>query len=218
MNKLGFAFRVITGDYEKYVAQLEQPVTDAATAAMDAVAQMVKENSRADIARAGFGRRWQNALRVNRYPKGRGSMSPAVYLHHKIQYAGVFEEGATIKGNPLLWVPLSSTPPRLRRNMMTARRLHPLLPDGFVSFKSRTGTPLLGATVRLSRTQAAKDRPKVTLAALKRGKEGTGVLRTLPLFSGVRVTQIRKQLNIRAICERARDQIPRLYAQKFNGG
>jgi hypothetical protein len=130
-------------------------------------------------------------------------------------YAGVFEDGAKVQGNPFLWLPLATTPQKIGRNKVTPRRIAAITPGDLVSFRSRTGTPLMGATVRVSRTQAVKDRPRVTLAALRRGREGTGVLRTIPLFFGIRVAEIRRQLNIREICERARDRIPRFYARNF---
>ena len=218
MTDLRFAFLLSTKGLDEAISELNEPIARTATAAADEVAQIVKADARADIARAGFSKKWQNALRVDRYPKGsKFSINAAVFIWHKIQYAGVFEDGARISGNPYLWLPLSGVPPRVGRNRMTPENLEKVLPDGLVSFRSRTGVPLMGATVRLSRTQAVKDRPKVTLAALKRGKSGTGILRTIPLFSGIRVTNVPKKLNIKQICERARDRIPSLYASKFEG-
>jgi hypothetical protein len=187
---------------------------------MDAVVLMVKDRGRQDIREAGFSSRWANALRVDRYPrKGKVSMTPAAFIYHNIQYAGVFEEGAKIQGNPMLWLPLSGTPKRIGRNVTNPNRLRSILPDGkLVSIESRSGTPLLAATIRLSRAQAAKPEPKVSLSALKRGREGSGILRTVPLFFGVKATTIGKKFSIKEICERARDRIPSLYASNFNKG
>jgi len=60
----------------------------------------------AGIAAGGLSRKWQNALRVNIYPPQGDSMHPAAFVYHKIRYAGVFEDGAVIGGQPLLWLPL----------------------------------------------------------------------------------------------------------------
>lgn len=218
MTDFKLSFRIVSGSFEEQQKESERLIAVAATGAMDEAIGQIKPAARADIAAAGFSRRWQNALRINRYPSRKGSiaLSPAAYIYHKIEYAGVFEDGATIQGDPLLWLPLSSTPQRISGNLMTARRMGSIIPGKFISMKSRTGLPLLAAQVRVSKTQSIKDRPKVTLAALKRGKEGDkGVLRTIPLFFGVRKTTIGKKLNIREICARAQAQIPSLYAKQF---
>ena len=69
---------------------------------------------RADIAAAGFSRRWQNAFRVDVFPRGRKvSVDAAAWVFHKIPYAEVFEEGATIRGRPYLWIALPGTPTRI---------------------------------------------------------------------------------------------------------
>jgi Family of unknown function (DUF6441) len=205
----------LSGDFEESMRELELPIATASTATMDEVAEVVKREGRSDIGRAGFSVRWQNALRVDRYPRGsKKSVDAAVFLFHRIVYAGIFEDGGRIAGQPLLWVPLDSTPKKIGRNRMTAANFGRLI-GPLTSLSSRTGTPLLGAPVRLSRTQAASDRPKITLAALRRGKSGTGILRTVPMFVGIRVANMRKQLNIRQICERAQSRIPAIYASKF---
>lgn len=213
----GFSFGILTGRFAEDMAELDKPIAKAATGAMDDVASVVKTHSRSDIERAGFSKRWQNALRVDKFPSGNKlSDSPAVYLHHKIQYAGVFEDGAFIRGKPLLWVPLTGTPPKIGGNLMTVARFTRSI-GPLVSMGHDPNKPLLGAPIRLSRSQAAADRPKVTLAALKRGKEGVGILRTIPLFFGIKTANIHKQLNIRQICAKARDRIPEFYAKHFEG-
>ena len=37
-------------------------------------------------------------------------MRPAAFIFDKIRYAGVFEEGAVIRGQPFLWLPLAGVP------------------------------------------------------------------------------------------------------------
>lgn len=219
MTNLKLSLDILSGSFSDRMRELEDPIAVTATATMDEVVGIVKSSGRQDIAEAGFSKRWQNALRVDRYPrKGRVSMEPAAFIYHNIQYAGVFEEGARILGNPLLWLPLSGTPARIGRNMTTPTRLASLLPErNLVSIESRNGTPLLGATIRLSRSQANKPIPKVSVAALKRGREGSGVLRTIPLFFGVKATSIGRKFSIREICAAAQRRIPALYASNFKG-
>jgi hypothetical protein len=213
---LKLKFDILTGEFERRMIELEKPIAETATAAMDEVLRIVKSEGRASIASAGFSRRWQNTLRVDRYPKKKNSMSAAVYVHHRIPYAGVFEEGATIRGNPLMWVRLPTTPKKVAGVPMTPLNYELNVGD-LVSFKSKTGTPLLGATVRVAKGR--KDTSKVSLSLLRRGKNlgGRGVLRTIPLFFGIRSTKIEKKFNITQICENARNSIPSIYARLFRG-
>src|ERR1700745_2725921 len=88
---------------ESIVGSLQRPLAKAATAALRDAGEIAKSNGRASIAAAGFSRKWQNALRVNIYPPQGDSLRPAAFIFHKIRYAGVFEEGAVIGGQPLLW-------------------------------------------------------------------------------------------------------------------
>src|SRR4051812_18715685 len=103
--------------------------------------EIAKRDGRASIAASGFSRKWQNALRVNIYPPQGDTMRPAAFIYHKIRYAGVFEEGAVIGGQPLLWLPLSTVPLRRGRPMTPsqyARSIGPL-----VSIQRPGGPPLL---------------------------------------------------------------------------
>ena len=56
-------------------------------------------------------------------PKLKG-MRPAAFIYHKIRYAGVFEEGAVIGGQPLLWLPLPTVPLRRGRPMTPSQYAH----------------------------------------------------------------------------------------------
>jgi hypothetical protein len=122
------------------VKEMQRPIAKAATAAIREAGEIAKRDGRASIAAAGFSRKWQNALRVNFYPPQGNSMRPAAFIFHKIRYAGVFEEGAVIYGQPLLWLPLPNVPLRRGRPMTPsqyARSIGPL-----VSVQ-RPGGPLL---------------------------------------------------------------------------
>jgi hypothetical protein len=216
MRELGFRFDILTGRFAEDMAAMEAPIAHAATSAMDGVLNIVKLDGRASIAGAGFSKRWQNTLRLQRYPKV-DSMEPAVFVWHKIPYAGVFEDGATIQGKPMLWLPLSGTPAKAGRNgaKLTPERYATEIGD-LVSFRSKSGRPLLGARVRVS---SNRDLTKPSLSLLRRQHNygGKGVLKTIPLFVGIERTEIHKKFSIREVCAIARNRIPALYAANFQG-
>lgn len=191
-------------------------VARAATAAMKDASERLKADARAAIAKAGFGRRWQNTLRTKVFPVNKASVDAAVFMWHKIPYAGVFETGAAISGRPLLWVPLDGTPKRIGRRRLTPASFTAATGQKLVRFKSRDGRPLLGATVRMSKARAAADRPKVSLSLLKRGTTGRGILKTIPLFVGIDRITLRGRFGISGVAARVRDRLPELYARNFS--
>jgi hypothetical protein len=220
MPDFKFTFEVATGEWERRMGAHRTALAHASTDAMDEVVIIVKREGRADIAQAGFSKRWQNALRVTRYPRKGISPESAAFIHHKIQYAGIFDEGANIKGKPLLWLPLSTTPKTIKGRATRPERLNAILGgrSRLVPFESPDGTPLLGARLRvLARNgRVGRQSRKVTLASLRRGDgEGTGVLRTIPLFFGIRETNVPKQFSIAEICRKASDRVPSLYAEQI---
>jgi hypothetical protein len=215
LNDLRFKWSLATGSWQKAFREASKPMAVAATQAMDVLKNQVKQQGRANIAAAGMSRRWQNTLRVERYPLAGISLRAAVHVFHKIPYAGVFEEGATITGKPMLWVPLPTAPKRVGSRRATPRNIN--LP--LVSFTSRQGTPLLGYRTRVA---AGTDllghgTRSLTVAKLKRGrsKRASGVLRTIPLFYGIRTVNIRRRLDITGVVNQAYRRLPNLYVEKL---
>jgi Bacteriophage HK97-gp10, putative tail-component len=91
--------------FRRSSARLERAGRDAIRLAADDVATEILQEGRADISAAGkFGARWTEGLRAD-VSEGGGSVRVAVT--HDVSYWRVFEYGATISGNPLLWIPLS---------------------------------------------------------------------------------------------------------------
>jgi hypothetical protein len=210
---------IVSGAFEERVKRWNEIMARTSTLAMDdARFDMLKEG-REDIAGAGgkFGRRWQSALRATRYPKGRDSMSAAVFVHHKIPYANLFEEGGSVKGNPMLWLPLPGTPLRVGRQRTTPKRLVAATGNPLIKMKTRGGKPLLGMEVRLPKTQAGLPTPKVTLSRLRNGRNegGRGILRTIPLFVGLQNANHRKRFNIAGVAERIRGRLPEYFTRNF---
>lgn len=92
--------------------ELQLPVARAASAAMKEAAEIAKNEGRQNIASAGFGPKWQSALRANTYPPGdKPSMRAAALIFHKIRYAHIFETGGPISGKPLMWLPIAANLP-----------------------------------------------------------------------------------------------------------
>ena len=188
------------------------PYASMATAAQGAIAAagaIVKAEGRADIAAAGLGSGFVKALRVDIYPQGRNSLNATAHIYHKIPYAGVFEEGATIRGQPRLWLALPSTPQRYGRKPMTpelfAKSIGPL------SFVKRPGKrPLL-----VAKAKKGKNTTKISLARFRSGGRGEGPFMSVPVFVGVDSVFIRRKLNISGIVRSARDRLPKFYASLF---
>jgi hypothetical protein len=159
-NAPRFAFSEVAKNFiDTITKELQRPIAKAATAAVREAGEIAKRNGHASIAAAGFSRKWQNALRVNVYPPLGDSMRPAAFLFHKIRYAGVFEEGAVIGGQPLLWLPLPTVPLRRGRPMTPSqygRSVGPL-----VSVEQPGRPPLLFAhrSARISSTTHSSKLP-----------------------------------------------------------
>ena len=89
------------GAFVKAFIAAEEPIARAATRAIEEAGGEIKQDARAQIGAAGFSRRWQNALRVDHYPRGgETSVNAAAHIWHRIPYAGVFEEGAVLSRSP----------------------------------------------------------------------------------------------------------------------
>lgn len=119
--------------FKQNLAGLKARMDKAQTAATNMAASMIEREGRADIAASGnFGARWTEGLHVEvEGAVGRMRIS----MQHEIPFAGIFEEGGTIYGQPLLWIGLSGT---------DAEGVSPgEYGDTLFSAKSKVGQPLL---------------------------------------------------------------------------
>ena len=194
----------------------EQPIAEAATRAIGEAASEAKTGARASIAAAGFGRKWQNALRADIYPRGREtSVNAAAHIFHRIPYAGVFEEGARIPGSPWLWLALPHVADRIGRFRMTPARY----PEKLQFIRRPGKPPLLAARIGMSRATAKKGGPsRLTASAMKKGEKGGGakrVVRSVPVFVGISTVKIRKRFDIARVIRAAADRLPALYLKHF---
>lgn len=200
------------GSFMKSFMAAEEPIAQAATSAIAEAADQIKVGARQQIAGAGFGKKWQDALRVDRYPKGTTSINAAAHVYHKIKYAWVFEEGASISGKPYLWLPLSHVAAGRGRGK---KNLTPKTYPGKLQFVSRPGKPpLLMASIGM--TKAASKRPvkRLSAAAMRKGASGggaKGVVRSVPVFVGISTMKLRKQFEVEKTISRAANQLGALY-------
>jgi len=99
--------KIAAPKFKQNLAGLRDRFEKALTASVNMAASMIKEQADADIAGAGnFGQRWTEGLHVD-VSDTLGNMR--ISVTHDIPYAGIFETGGVIKGNPFLWISISGT-------------------------------------------------------------------------------------------------------------
>jgi len=202
-------YRHNPGSFEAAFRAPYSPMAEAAQGAIAAAGNIVKVEARADIAAAGLGAGFVKALRVDIYPKGRNSLNATAHVYHKIPYAGVFEEGATIRGRPRMWVALPNVPQRYGRKPMTPELFRKSI--GTLAFVKPPGKrPLLFA-----KAKAGKNTTRISLARFRAAGSGPGPFVSVPVFVGLDSVSIRKRLKIAGIVRSARDRLPQLYAALF---
>lgn len=205
------AFRYAKGEFEEVMQEIYQPIAGASTGAVREAGRIAQLRARETIANAGFSRRWQNALRLAVYPKKGESVNAAALIYHAVPYSEVFETGATIRGKPMLWVPLSTTPKKIGGRRMTAERFATSVGD-LITLR-RGNRTFLAARMRVSKREADAGPPyKIRLSALSRAsQQGRGSIVTVPVFVGVDTVKIGKKFNVRAAIESAVNDLPELY-------
>ena len=220
----GYTFSAVKGEFAEAMADLQTPMAEAASAAIDEAAVDIKTQGRASIASAGFSKRWQNGWRVLTFPRGKTSVDAAAFAFHRIHYATVFEEGATIRGKPTLWLPISTPGKRVPRSRRTPERFTREI--GPLAFVARLGKPpLLVAPAMLGPGQANKRNPEPSVRALRRGAAGSPgtrgqrtVLRSVPLFVGLDRVRIGKKFDVLGGIDRVAARLTTLYLKHLKAG
>lgn len=212
MSDLSIFYKFTTGQFDEAVREIYTPIAKAGTSAMREAIDTAKERARDNIRAAGFTDKWAKTLRGETFPKDRSkySANAAGLVYSKIGYSAVFEEGATIRGKPHLFVPLRNTPKKVRGKRMTPRLFNKTF-GRLYRVDGKSG-PLLVAPVTLSKSGAKKGPPyKVTQSALRKGAAGEGIVRTVPLFVGIDRAKISKQFDVIGEVQKAADSLPQLY-------
>lgn len=207
-----FIFSAAVGRLAEAFRKMKEPIAIAATAAIREMASSIKFEGRADIAAAGFSRRWQNTFRADTYPGGkRVSIDAASLVYHKIPYADVFETGADIRGKPTLWIPLSTAPKRIGRKKMTPKLFVQQIGPLFPLKRPGKATLLMANIARNKRGGIGK----ITNAKLRKGAAGAGATGAVPIFVGVDTVTLRKRFHLRAITDKNAARLPSLYYRFF---
>ena len=218
MTTLRYRYETNEGEFAKGMRALRNPVASATTGAIAEAAASIKAQGRSNIASAGFSRRWQDTFRTLKFPtRGRKSIDAAAFIYHKIPYATIFEEGGTIRGKPLLWLPLPSSPKRLGRTRLTPKVFNQQIgPLTFLPAKNAR-PPLLVAPAVMTRAKAKKRHPRVSATAFRRGaNKAVGpreVIRGVPVFSGLRSVDMPKKFDLYKIIDQAAKRLPELYVK-----
>lgn len=223
MSELKVDVTDVGEDFLTSLKSLSVPVAQAATGAITLAAAALKVGSRAAISAAGFSTKWQNAYRVTVYPQKGFSIDAAAFGRFRgIDYSNIFQQGGVVRGHPMLWIALKSTP-RIDR-----RKTHPdpkdFLARGIklVTMNTNGPRPLLGATVLMSKASARKNIVKLSVNDLRKGTKGKSknqrgfVRRTIPLFFGIPQVTLRKEFDLNQVAVRVASQVPSFYAQKIN--
>lgn len=197
-----FVAKALTGSFQKFAADNARRVAKASREAVRAAADQLQTDGRANIASAGFGKKWQGAFRSRMFDGGDGNIRAMVYS--KISYSNVFEKGLTIRGKPLMWIPTKACPPKIGTKRTTPELYRQKYgPDSLRS--ARAKHPML-----IGVPPKRKGRPK-------KGDKGKAP-KAVPMFIGVPSVTDPRKLNIAGAAKKARDDLPRLYAEKFLAG
>lgn len=204
------------GRFLKGITEQQGPIARAVTTAFREAAKQIEDRGRANIAGAGFTRRWQSGFRVTVTPR-QFSLRPVIRGTHRIGFVNIFERGGRIGGEPLLWLPLPTAPKRIAGKRTTAaayaKEVGPL-----ISINRPGKAPLLAG--QALRAQSGR----ASLAALRTGARHASSRRAggrgrrtvlVPLFVGIRQAQIRKRFNVSPIYDAVRGQLGELYLKNF---
>ena len=222
---LRLVYAAATGQFDAAVADIQKKVATAATGAIRDAVTKGKIEARAAIASAGFSTRWQNAFRANVYPARGVSLSPAGFFYHRIPYAGVFEDGATIAGDPLLWLPLPGVPQSMLGVHMSPANYVRLIGPLHTIFIAGKPPMLAGWILGSARSGVGK----ITVGKLRAGsatefnrRGGTGAplanLISVPLFIGLSSVTIGKKFNLKAVFDRAQAGLGAGYFRNLKNG
>lgn len=192
----------------------------ATGAAFRDLARQVQREGRAEIVRGGLGPRFARGFRTWIFPRQPDFTTDlSMRGQHRLNFANVFERGGRIAGKPLLWVPLPSAPKRIDGERTTARLyvlkigpLHsinrpgrPPLLAGY-AMRGNTGRAFTPGQLRTGQRNARRNQARAAFGG-RRGKRPVSV----PLFVGLRAAQIRDRLNVSAVYDRGRADLPRFY-------
>ncbi|MCP1841297.1 hypothetical protein ACVIHI_005782 [Bradyrhizobium sp. USDA 4524] len=196
----------VKGDVAQMLNEESKRVATSLTGAFRAAGDKLKQNGRSAIAAGGFSSKWQNAFRVNVYPKTGDSTSPRIFGYHKIKYAGQFQDPQPVIGSPYVWLPIEKNLPGGQHwsPRKYTRTIGPLK-------SGRHGSrPLLFGQVSVNRA----NKP---LKLTRKGVRLTKVRKVwLPVFVGVRSVSDPKRFDLNAEAQKVASEIDGLFAAEWS--
>lgn len=126
----------IEGSIEKEVTRARATMGRAITRGMKDCAVDAQHGAQAAVSAAGF---HNIPVETKIYPKGKETMKPTVVVFSPTRYAKVFAEGALVKGQPYLWLPLRTAP----RGMQPSEYVQKVGP--LYTIRREGKPPMLGA-------------------------------------------------------------------------
>lgn len=214
-------YRANKDDWKAAAKAIEGTIAGATRAAFQDLAAQVQRAGRAEIAGAGFPRAWQTGFRTYVFPRRPDFTTDLVMRgRHRIGFANIFERGGTIrpKHRKLLWVPLPSAPAKINGKALTAaefvRSVGPLhsinrpgKPPLLAGYAMRPGRRVTVSQLRTGQRNARRRQARAAFG----GRLGARPV-SVPLFIGLASVNIRKRLNVSAVYDRGRADLPALYA------
>jgi hypothetical protein len=194
--------------FRKELRELQQPVVLAAQAAIKEAAGLVKKESAAVLSNAGL-KRDRRAMRARIVPKRPDpTVSPHAEFFLRPAYLNVFQEGATVAGKPLLWVPLDSVPDGDRGRKLTPKQYTQRV--GPLHSARGADTPMLvGKGTTKTITRATSKFVRFRKKAVTSGKlQGSA---NVPLYVGISAARIKKRMSLSAVVRRVASQVGELF-------
>ena len=205
------SFQYKDGDFTKAQLLAEQKVAAAMTAGMREAAELAKTAARQSIAAGGFSGQWQNALRAQVYPKSGVSLRPAANIWHNIPYADVFEEGKTIAGHPLVWIPTDAVPHGSGGKHLTPGEMVGIW-GKLISINVPGKPPMLAAAVRET---GALSKKRLNVKTIRSGGHRRGTTHIVILYIGKPTVTDPKKFDIIAAVESVAAQFPDLVVKNL---
>lgn len=219
MAKLGVKHHGATpDDIRKRIEALKDPASRAIIGAFRDAAKLIQDQARAEIQSSGLGARMAKGFTAKVIVPFGKELSPVMVGHHRLGYANIFERGGTIRGHPWLWIPLP-TAPRAGKRRMTPKLYFETI--GPLTMIRRPGkAPLLAgdslrAPARGGRATAGTLRTGARNAKSRRAGGRARRTVSVPIFFGVPVVHIKDRLNVSAIYDQVRAQLPELYRKRL---
>lgn len=225
------SFKVIANDVSREIKAgilgMGVPVRVACTKAIIAAGTKLAIEGAADIGRGVSGRKFPAGWHVRYYQTEPASIDAAAWAYHKIPWASVFEDGATIhagKRAMFLWIPLRTAPRFFGGGKITPRKLQKKRVKLFPIFRAGK-VPLLATKVFATAGEARGLNTQISAKRIlsgRRSDKGTDKAKlnrkrvTVPLFFGVLAVTLKKRFHIKQIADAQRDQLPNYYDANLN--